>query len=74
MTKTLEPGLRTESDHKPGSTASIDPQPTTRVKRTLIVGALLVALVAGGTPVADAATSKGDTSLQTKRICWFSRC
>lgn len=74
MPKTFEPESHPEPGYKPEATANTDLQPTLRVKRALIVGTVLLALMAGSAPVADAATAKGDSSVQNKRICWFSRC
>lgn len=49
-------------------------QPALKARRTLIAGAIFVALLVGGTPTADAATSSGDTLVQTQRFCWWSNC
>lgn len=70
MPRTFESGLHLE----PEAIVSNDLQPTSRVKRMLIVGTVLLTLIAGSTSTAEAATSKEDSSVQTKRICWFSRC
>lgn len=74
MPRILEPGLDREQNHKPEEIASNDLRPTSRGKRTLIVGATLLTLMVGSTPAANAATSKGDSGIQIERICWFSRC
>ena len=73
MTKNSKPGSYLEPDYKPEAMASKDPQLTLKVKQALIVIAVLLSLVAGSAPAADAATSRGDTSIQTQRVCWF-RC
>ena len=44
-----------------------------KMKRTLIAGSVFLALMVGGTPAADAATSNGDTLVQANRVCWW-RC
>ena len=75
MNKTFEPGAPPEPNCEPEArTVSNDLRPTLRVKRALFVGAVLLTLMAGTAPAADAATYKGDTGVQTMRICWLSRC
>lgn len=44
---------------------------TLKARRLLVAGAVFLALMVGGAPVANAGE---DTRMQTERFCWLTRC
>ncbi len=73
MRKLIEAEPHLEPGRKAG-TLGRRRQAALRARRALIVGAVFLALMAGGAPAADAAASSEDTLVQTNRFCWWSSC
>ena len=73
MRRTVETGSQSE----PGCEAEMIGriwQTVLRTRRAFIVGMVFLALMVGGAPAANAATSDGDALVQTQRFCWWYSC
>lgn len=74
MFGTIESAHYPESHRAPQAPIeSRDSKSMSKVRRMFVVGSVFLALLVGGTPAADAATSNQDTLVQAKRVCWW-RC
>ena len=73
MRGTIETGSHLEPDYE-AETTRRGLQTVLGARRGLIAGAVLLALMVGSAPAADAATSTGDNLVQNQRFCWWSSC